>query len=49
MSLLEQDIIKKKQVNKSLKLEPEHNVGDDIKYKVNAIKNSAVYAIETVS
>lgn len=42
--LLEQDIIRKRQVNKSLGREPELNTGKDREYKIKAIKDSAVYA-----
>lgn len=49
MSLLEQDTIKKRQVNESLKLEPKLNVRDDIDYEVEVIKDIAVYATEAIS
>lgn len=41
MSLLEQDIIRKKQTNKFLELEL--NAEKDNKYEVEVIKNSTVY------
>ena len=44
MSLLEQDTIKKERVEKV----PEYNAGDNSKkYKIEAIRDSAVYARET--
>ena len=50
MSLLKQDTIRKKLVNKlhKLKLEQEFNVGDDKKYKVKAIFNIKVYTKVTI-
>lgn len=44
MLLLEQNTTKKRQVNKLPEIEPELNIGKDKKYKVEAIKNSAIYA-----
>lgn len=43
MLRLKQDITEKSQVNKLLKLELELNIGENKKYKIEAIKNSAVY------
>lgn len=42
--------MKNEQINKSLKLNPDLNlnVGDEIEYKIEAIKNSAVYATNVV-
>lgn len=44
MSLLKQNIIKKRRVNKLLKLELALDVGDDREYEIEVIKNSTVYA-----
>ena len=48
MSLLEQYIIRKGQVNKLLKLEPEQklDIGNDKEYKVKAIHANEVYIKE---
>ena len=47
MSLLEQDTTRKERMNELfLELEPEFNAGNNKKYKVEAIKDSAVYAKE---
>lgn len=48
MLLLKEDIIKKGRVNKSLKLELKLNIENNIEHKVEAIKDSAVYAIKTI-
>lgn len=48
MPLLEQDIKRKESINKLLKLEPEFDVGNNKKYKLEIIKNSAVYAIKLI-
>ena len=45
---MEQDIIRKGQVNKLLDLGPELNAGDDKKYKLKTICNKKVYVKETV-
>lgn len=42
MSLLEQDTIKKEQINEFLV--PKFEVGDDKEYKMEAISNSIVFA-----
>ena len=45
MSLFEQNIIKKRWIKELfLKPEPEFNAGNDKKYKIEAIKNIAIYA-----
>ena len=51
MLLLEQDITWKKQVNEKILLEPEikFEAGDNKKYEVKAIINSAVYKKEMVN
>lgn len=49
MLLLEQDIRRKRQVNKLLKIEPELNNGDKKKYKVKAIYDSELYAKQATS
>ena len=47
MSLLEQDTIKKGRINELFpELEPEFDAGDNKKYKVEAIIDSAVYVKE---
>ena len=47
MSLLEQNITNKGQMNRLFsKPEPKFNTGDNKEYKVEAIKDSAVYAKE---
>ena len=47
MSLLEQDTTTKKRINKLfLEPEPEFDAGNNKKYKVEAIKDSAIYAKE---
>lgn len=43
MSLLEQDTIKKKQVNVLLEPEREFEAKDNMRYKVESIINSVVY------
>lgn len=43
MLLLEQDSTRKEQVNKLSESEPKLNERHDKKYKIEAIKNSAVY------
>lgn len=48
MLLLEQNIIRRKQVNEFPEIEPELNVGKDKKYKVEAIKDSAVHTNKTI-
>lgn len=44
MSLLEQNTIKKGQVNALLELELELDTGEDKEYKGEAIKNNTIYA-----
>ena len=47
MPLLEQDIIRKSRINELfLESEPEFDAGDNKEYKIEAIKDSAVYAKE---
>ena len=47
MSLLKQDTTKKGRINELfLEPEPEFDAGDDKKYKVETIKDNAVYAKE---
>lgn len=43
MTLLKQNIIRKKQANKLLKLEPEFNVEKNKKYKVTIIQDNVIY------
>lgn len=43
MSLLKQNNINNEKINKLLELEPEFVVGEDKKYKVEVIKNNAIY------
>lgn len=43
MLLLKQDTIKKRRVNKLLKLEPELDEREDKKYKIGVFKDSAIY------
>lgn len=43
ISLPEQDITKNGRVNKLLKLKLELDIGEDKKYKVDVIKDSAIY------
>lgn len=44
MSLLEQDSIKKRRVNKLLELKSEFSIREDRKYKIETSKDSAIYA-----
>ena len=46
ISLLEQDIIKKRQVND---MQLEFETGDNKEYKVDGIQDSAVYAKESIT
>ena len=44
MSLLEQDIIKKKRMNKLfLELKPEFDINNNKEYKIKVIRNSIIY------
>lgn len=49
MSLLEQNTIKKKKVNKLLDIESELDEGENKKYRVEVIKVSVIYAIAAIS
>lgn len=49
MSLLEPDTTRCEQVNKLLQLEQELNIGEDVKYKVEAIKDSTIYNTKAVA
>ena len=47
MSLLKQEITKKRRINELfLKPKPEFDIGDNKKYKVETIKDSAIYVKE---
>lgn len=46
MSLLEQNITRKKQVNELLELEPKLNIAKNKEYKIETTKDSIVYTSE---
>ena len=48
MSLLEQNITRKKQVNKLLEIEAKLDIESDKKYKVEEICNCKIYAKEAI-
>lgn len=47
--LLQQNIIRKRQVNKLLKLKAKLDKRDNIEYKIKVTKHSAIYSIESTS